>query len=156
MNQIKKVPIFDSDIGFPRWFHPHGNKLSVSKDETTDKTLVLKSKAVKVKIGKSDTQDGYILTYTIVHSRETAVSARIWMSAADIETAFSISDTCDELWGQNVLDRFGGDVAYQGKYIRYGRFLNIPCPGSGTSGDPNISIYTDDDIKAAIELFLKQ
>jgi len=33
--------------------------------------------------------------------------------------------------------------------------LNIPCPGTGHDGDPNVSVYIEESIQRAIEQLLK-
>lgn len=42
----------------------------------------------------------------------------------------------------------------QGAFIRYGNFLNIPSPGTGHDGDPNISILIDGPIRRAVRQLL--
>jgi hypothetical protein len=57
--------------------------------------------------------------------------------------------------GEWLLDRYGGDSAAQGFYIRWRNCLNIPCPGTGHDGDPNISVTLSDDIKEAVRQLLE-
>jgi len=57
-------------------------------------------------------------------------------------------------WSQWLLDQYGGDLAIQGRFIhwtsQHTTFLNIPCPGTGHDGDPNISLEVTPEIKDAI------
>jgi hypothetical protein len=39
---------------------------------------------------------------------------------------------------------------YQGHWYRRGEFLNIPCPGTGRDGDPNLSILLNNEIFWAV------
>lgn len=119
-----------------------------------EKTLILKSNAVEVKI--HPTQGGWLVEYEIKHGPDTYSKGAVWMSGYDLKTAFNLSDRCDETFGQGLIDSHGGDVAFQGRYIRYEKCLNIPGPGTGHDGDPNVSIYVDNQITGWLEAFLKQ
>jgi hypothetical protein len=53
-----------------------------------------------------------------------------------------------------MIEPFGGTVAKQRKFIRYHEFLNIPGPGSGYQGDPNVSIELYPETIAAVRNLL--
>ncbi|MCX6813615.1 MAG: hypothetical protein NT078_00045, partial [Candidatus Azambacteria bacterium] len=55
----------------------------------------------------------------------------------ELAAAFGLSDNSGN-FGDWLIERFGADSAEQGKYIRWKTFLNIPCPGTGNDGDPNV------------------
>ncbi len=57
--------------------------------------------------------------------------------------------------GSWLVGRYGGNSAVQSKFIRWGNFLNIPCPGTGHDGDPNVSIYVTDEIREAVRKLLE-
>jgi len=51
---------------------------------------------------------------------------------------------------QWLFQQYECDAADQGFFIRSGDYLNIPGPGTGHDGDPNISIEIDADIRRAV------
>jgi len=103
---------------------------------------------------------GWNFRYQIIHSHGVGVKGDIFMSTNELEVAFGLCDHIKNQFvsesGQWLLDTFGGDVASQGRFIRYGRFLNIPGPGTGHDGDANVSIELDDGIKAAVKELIKK
>lgn len=45
-------------------------------------------------------------------------------------------------------------IGRSGYFLRADDFLNIPCPGTGRDGDPNISIEIDVAMRDAVQEFL--
>jgi hypothetical protein len=146
-------------FGLPSWHHHHSSKLSIvgfdNLNSAESKMLILKSNVVDIRIHPDSSQKGWVVEYEICHSIDSWNKGRVWMSTDNLKTAFGLSDECEEMWGQTILIEHGGDVAYQGMYIRYGRYLNIPGPGTGHDGDANISICVNNEIKGAVELLLQ-
>ena len=75
------------------------------------------------------------------------------MDDEHLKMAFGLSEESGK-YGDWLIGRFGGESAEQGQFIRFENFLNIPCPGTGHDGDPNISIVLDDKIRDAVEHLL--
>ncbi len=146
-------------FGMPIWHHPHGTKLSVKgfdwENLSENKKLTLSSSAVEIRIHPDSRQNGWVVEYEIQHSPDSWIKGQVWMSASDLRTAFGLSNECDEMSGQAILNYHGGDVAKQGKYIRYGNYLNIPGPGTGHDGDANVSICIDVPIEMAVKVLLQ-
>jgi hypothetical protein len=146
-------------FGMPVWHHHHSSKLSVFVSDQPPavqvKTLILKSNAVEVRIYPHPQEKGWIIEYEILHSPDSWSKGRVRMSTDDIKTAFGLSDSCEEMWGQEILWAHGGDVAHQGKYIRYRNFLNIPGPGTGHDRDANLSVFVSKEVKSAVALLLQ-
>ena len=150
--------------GRPSWFHPKGKRMEVKAYDSNEKTLVMHSRAVEIditpKFGSSNStkQNGWVIKYQILHDGSMGVVARnegtFWFSEEDIKSAFGLSDDCEAHTGQVIIDHAGGDVAYQGKYIRYSDYLNIPGPGTSFDGDPNLSIHLSYTIKQAVKILL--
>jgi hypothetical protein len=67
----------------------------------------------------------------------------------ELAAGFGISEKSGRL-GDWIIERFGAEVAKQGTFIRWKEYLNIPCPGTGQDGDPNVSVFVDEEIKAAV------
>ncbi len=99
---------------------------------------------------------GWFVDWEVVQSYpcDEVVRGRRQFNDDELTAAFGLTDNPGEhgLW---LLDRFGGDSAEQGQYIRWRNFLNIPCPGTGHDGDPNISIRLNEEIKEAVRQLLE-
>ena len=84
------------------------------------------------------------------------------MSTKNLRCAFGLSDEEDYdgsratflPWRNTNIERYGGTCFYQGVFLRYEYFLNIPGPGTGNDGNPNISVELDDGIKNAVRQLL--
>lgn len=134
----------------PPWFHHHGDKMTVEKLDVGIKLLVITASAAGIKItrwGKSYS-DGWIVEWWIRHG-VGKVKGQTWMAAADLRSAFGLEN--NSRFSDWLLARFDGDCAGQGEYIRYGNYLNIPCPGTGSDGDPNVSVFLTKEIKEAVQ-----
>ncbi|MSR71167.1 MAG: hypothetical protein EXS50_00635 [Candidatus Taylorbacteria bacterium] len=149
----KRIKMF----GMPFWFNHHGTKVSYigfNNANSPKRIMLLESSTIKIQISSNHPKTGYILSYTITHSLDTSNTGKIWMSKEDLEAAFGINDKCEAFGGQWLADEYGADVAHQGKYIRYGIFLNIPGPGTGADGDPNVSIQVSANMIEMIKSIL--
>lgn len=74
---------------------------------------------------------------------------QVEMDSCQLAAAFGLSDESGD-FGDWLIERYRADSAEQRLWIRYGNQLNIPGPGTGHDGDPNISIELDGDIKKAV------
>lgn len=142
-----------NEFGIPAWYHMHGSEIRVKEVDLEKHVFVLASNSAEVMIRRHRSQ-GWELEYEIRQPDGSKTEGKIWMCTYDLKAAFRISDECYEIWGASVLQRHGGDVAHEGKYIRFEKYLNIPGPGTGDNGDPNVSICVDDYIKEAFDHFL--
>lgn len=147
--QEPKVKMF----GLPKWWHHHGSKMSVKEEKSN--MLSLGSRAASVIIEKRLAQ-GWMIEYHIQHSAETYSMGRIWMCDKDLERAFMLSTDYPAQGGQHLIDEFGGETAYQGKFIRYKGWLNLPGPGTGHDGDPNLSVWVDSDIQEVVQRLIEK
>jgi hypothetical protein len=154
----QRVP--ELECGWPIWWHHHGYKLAVKELDLAKHILVLEASAAKVTIQKASIlfseAPAWFVDWEVVQSRpsQSGTKGRTWFRDEDLKAAFCLSDDTGEFSGW-LIERFGGISANQGRYIRWKRFLNIPCPGTGHDGDPNISIYIDDDIQNAVHHLLR-
>jgi hypothetical protein len=142
-------PIF-KDGGIPEWHHNHSRKIYVDHLDMKCRILVLEASAVTVGIQLTLEPKGWLVEYEIKQSQLSSFKGTVWMTTGQLKSAFGLSDKYDVLFGKAVLADYGGTVAHQGKYLRYGDFLNIPGPGTGHDGDPNVSIDLSDEIKKAV------
>jgi len=143
----KSMPIF-SGMGFPIWFHHHGLKMKVDRFDSCRKFVEIKGSAAKVIIEKSDS-DGWKVSWEVQFSKDSNVEGVILMTTDELRSAFAL-DNKSGPFGEWLLERFGGDSAEQGRYIRYQGYLNIPGPGTGHDGDPNVSIFLDGEVEDAV------
>ena len=148
---------------FPVWCHHHGSKMFVELFDQQNRVLVISGSAAEVIIKKASSVypnypdvEGWFGDWEVVQCRpyETGVRGRSQFSDEDLAAAFGLSDDSGK-FGDWLIDQFGADAAEQGKYIRWGNFLNIPCPGTGNDGDPNVSIHLDDEIQNAVRQLLE-
>ncbi len=150
---VAKAPKFKM-FDVPIWWHHHGMKIRKvginHANSPKNKTLLLESNAVKIKISPGSSPETWIVEYEITHSPSTWSKGQVWMASDHLKEAFWFTNTCNA-HGQGMIDQFGGDTAHQGKYIRYASYLNIPGPGTGHDGDPNVSVKVDDDIQDGIQ-----
>jgi len=101
----------------------------------------------------------YTLVWTVRHAGGLVcphTSGVIELSAAAMKKVFCLDDKMndpDSLW---LIERYGGTVAAQGEFFRCGSYLNIPHPGTGYQGDPNLSILLDYSIRLAVMQLLSK
>jgi hypothetical protein len=131
----------------PEWFHHYGAKMNLVEHD--ENSVIIKSKVASLAVRRSLVGSGYIIEWIIEHGPVAYARGNIWMNDSELASAFGLSDDIGE-FGKWLIERFGGTTAAQGKFIRYNEYLNIPGPGTGHDGDPNISIILDDDIWGAI------
>jgi hypothetical protein len=134
----------------PIWFHHHGVKLAVVRSSKSE--VLLESSAASLSITRR--KEHWIVRWHIHHSLNEYTDGQVIMSTQRLITAFLNDDAPVAPHSEWLIKRFGGTVAHQGLYIRLNEYLNIPCPGTGHDGDPNISIYIDETIREAIRNLL--
>jgi len=146
---------------FPVWYHHHGSKMRVSHFNPQNHTLVIDGSAANLTINRAKQsyrkKEGWFIEWKVSQAKpsQEGTVGRVWFSDKDLAAAFGIIDETDK-YSAWLIQRYGGDCATQGKYIRWKNFLNIPCPGTGHDGDPNVSIDLDDEIQNAVKQLLEQ
>ncbi|OGY28025.1 MAG: hypothetical protein A3F33_02715 [Candidatus Woykebacteria bacterium RIFCSPHIGHO2_12_FULL_43_10] len=144
----------------PTWFHHHGSKMHLELLDQQNRRLVISGSAAKVIIRKASSvypnAKGWFVDWEVVQYRpyEEGVRGRSQFNDEDFKSAFGLSEKPGE-FGHWLIQQFGASAAGQGQYIRWGNFLNIPCPGTGHDGDPNVSIYLDEEIQKAVRQLLE-
>jgi hypothetical protein len=131
----------------------------VEQFDKENQALVISGNSAKVTIRKASSvhpnAKGWFVDWEVVHNRpyEEWVRGRSRFNDDDLEAAFGLSENSGK-FGDWLIKQFGADVANQGKYIRWKKFLNIPCPGTGNDGDPNVSIHLDEEIQDTVRELL--
>ena len=143
--------------GMPNWCNSHCHKMEVEQLDQQNGMLVISGSAAKVIIRKASLvyseANGWFVDWEVIHSRSEKATGRVFFTSDDLKAAFNLSESSGEC-GDWLIKRFGAESAEQGKYIRWKNFLNIPCPGTGNDGDPNISIELGNKIENAVQQLL--
>lgn len=141
----------------PVWWHLHGMKMTVQHQE--EKRLTLNSSAATLSITRVRQANRERIWRVLWEIRQTLfekINGVIYVNDNSLSQAFALvpGETPQEsTW---LISRFGGTCARQGIFIRFHQYLNIPGPGTGGDGDPNISIEISEEIKAAVASLLSK
>ena len=145
----------------PAWCHHHGSKMRVipsNRDPRDPHVLTIAGSAARVRIynRRMSVHDGWYIDWEVTFSQQERATGRIFFTTDVLRAAFGLSEGLTIPGGTAwLLQQFDADNAWQGRYIRKGLFLNIPCPGTGHDGDPNVSIHLDETIKAAVRKLIE-
>lgn len=146
----------DYGIVGPDWWHMRGSKVRLTSSEP--RRLVVANAAVaSVEVSPVLGEYGnWLVDWKVSHSPRTFVHGVTDMTDIDLAAAFGLIDRYVGMrgHGRELLHRNGGSSAEHHKFIRFEDYLNIPGPGTGNDGDPNVSVLLDDEIKAAARTLL--
>jgi hypothetical protein len=135
----------------PKWWHHHGIKMQV-KGVEPGKCLLLSSSAALVRIMAKES--GYwMVRWGVRHSHTERTDGQVRFSSDDVHVAFGLAEMPSEP-SNFLFEEYDAHVARQGKFIRTQDHLNIPCPGTGHDGDPNVSIEITPELTKAIRQLL--
>ena len=135
----------------PSWLVGHGIKMEVHEKGLG--TLTLKGSVARLEIVSFGPKAGpheYKVAWNVTHV-DGYTSGSVNMNRDDVARAFGIVNGMGD--GGGALRAPDGKeihAAAQGLYFRRSRYLNIPHPGTGRQGDPNISVYVTDEIRKAV------
>ena len=135
----------------PIWCHIHGAKMYLDKESSNSIRVMIKNGlAASLTISPlANPISTYQVEWELGFGPSDKTFGKRRFTTAELEGAFGLRNHTDH-GGELMIDRFGGESAVLGKYIRWMGFVNSPCPGTGSDGDPNISIHIDNDIQGAI------
>ncbi|MDD4290128.1 MAG: hypothetical protein PHH83_02510 [Patescibacteria group bacterium] len=149
--------------GFPVWWHHHGFKMRAEPLDKEKCILVISGSAAKITIKNILSEypnysfgDGWLVDWEVHQWTPLGLKTigRRQFNNEELLAAFGISSESGDTGGW-LIEEFGAESAQQGKYIRWKEYLNIPCPGTGHDGDPNVSVYIEEDIEKAIKQLLE-
>lgn len=156
--RVEIKPSLKSGWGQPVWYHHHGRKMMLQENESDRDKVVIKGSAAELNITHLEELDyrgreRWNVEWMVGQSPEEKVQGSRVFSERELLSAFGFENTTDpcSVW---MIQRYGGSTASQGKFIRFDNYLNIPHPGTGHDGDPNVSIELDDEIKEAVKKLL--
>lgn len=123
---------------FPSWWHPAGTKVRIVK-VSYPLSIFLKSALASLTILKAIGVPGnyWYLDWDITGSTN-AVKGRVVVTGEQLLTLFKRK----------------GSAVIQGVGVREKSCLNVPCPGTGNDGDPNISILVSARAEQVIRRFV--
>jgi len=152
----KRDPELKPSFGCPVWWHNHGDKMKIDGfEKDTPLSLSITGSAAQVKIfpfGNDRPVKNWLVVWKIRHGL-AEVEGSVVLKFEKLLAAFGLSEEFREYSGW-LVEQFGCDSACQGGFIRWKNFLNIPCPGTGNDGDPNVSIFISREIKDAVRKLL--
>ncbi|MDO8469869.1 MAG: hypothetical protein Q7S84_02495 [bacterium] len=136
---------------WPEWCHHHGSKMRLAAKSITRDFVMLQGSAAEVRIQRFSA--GWIVRWRIIQDRVSGVQGTVFFSDEHLRHAFCGDDHPFD-FGGSIAKEYGATTGFQGVFIREGRYLNIPGPGTGHDGDPNVSIHLDDDTMKAVRRLL--
>jgi len=141
----------------PPWFHKKGLEMRLFSRSKSQ--VVISGSEARTTITKADTLHertvGWFIDWEMVQQYPygIGVSGRRHFSDEELAAAFGLSDS-EGKSGQSLRHKYLLQSVEEGKYGRTGNYLNIPSPGTGCNGDPNISVYITEEIRKAIAAIL--
>lgn len=144
-----------TSMGKPEWFHHHGFKMRVASFDAAKRNLIITGSAAKLTVSQPDElgTDRWFVDWEVVQGPREKSSGRTVLATDQLSAAFGVTTPeIDEHEARHFLfSQYGADAASQTNFIRWKEFLNVPCPGTGHDGDPNISIYLDIAMREAVK-----
>ncbi|HEY0010946.1 MAG TPA: hypothetical protein VGB97_03495 [Candidatus Paceibacterota bacterium] len=135
----------------PPWWNGHDLTWTAIRRGTTLK-LTAEGRVLEISaIGRSGS---FRLCYTIEHGNGTTAHQISGLPAVRIEKMFALRRGSPSDW--RIFPGIGivADAGERGEFCRTKGYLNIPHPGIGHPGDPNLSLLITEDIRKAVEDFL--
>ncbi len=141
----------------PDWWVGHGDKMVPDKPDFERNMLVIRNGEVAtLTIQLADVPDEWRLIWE-VHHIDGSVRGQTQVTSKELEVAFGLKEVRFSEQPAEMADfanRYGAHASVQGRFIRFGNYLNIPHPGAGAQGDPNISVFISNEIRDAVRQLL--
>lgn len=141
----------------PKWFNQHGLKMLLGGGNQIvtpleGDSVLVGNHIAQLQICETLNRAEYKVLWCITLFYKQYAMGEIILSQTTLERAFGI--TKDVPTQSTFAEKFDTDDGEQGQFIRNGSFLNIPMPGTGMDGDPNISLFVSDEIRQAVREFI--
>lgn len=138
----------------PSWFHKGGLNEMDMKIFQNRRLVIVSNNMARLIIKPAESVPGWMVKWEVGWSPQT--KAWGWRNFTDQELAAAFGLIDDEgKSGYSLRHKYLLNSAEEGKYGRSGKYLNIPYPGHGHDGDPNISVYITEEIHKAIAAILE-
>lgn len=152
-------PVLTHGYDHPIWFCRDG--LEMQLDSSYTEGILIFGERSQLVIRTRNTDGTSIcfwdLSWQIQENDQCYTKGTRVFSKRDIEAAFGLIDYVQETpdchW---IIRQYGGNSAAAGKFLRWKEFLNIPGPGTGRSGDPNLSIKINSVMQEGIRQLLSR
>jgi hypothetical protein len=143
---IKRYPKFEK--GWPEWWNYNGAKMVLRSERSTEWSCVIANAAAEVIVVRNPLT-GWEIDWEIKFEWPSFAKGQVNLGYYELRGAFGLENEVpgDSEW---LVLRYGANSVIHGKYIRFERWLNIPGPGTGDDGDPNVSIEIDETILMAV------
>ena len=140
----------------PNWWHRRGNKVLFIDCDLELGALALASNVASFKIRKITTKDDkhWRIEWRVVQSPTEYSSGVVLFTDEQLAVAFKLKPMKTSGHDHQLSNRYDGDRAIPGKFIGCEDYLNVPCPGTGQDGDPNISILVTEEMRKAVASLL--
>lgn len=134
----------------PRWWHSHGNKLRLT-DGIARQWQTIESSAAKLIVTRY--KSVWRLQWQISHAGAKS-QGEATVSTIGLKLMFGLQvsrkDLATSMPCHWMVEDYGAEFGSQRLFIRWGRYLNLPHPGTRHDGDPNLSLYVTEEIQEAI------
>jgi hypothetical protein len=134
----------------PRWFNPAGNDARLVERRSKKPnlipalTIVASNGSSQLKIRRHTTDKRFWhVRWRIFYKNGARLEGEFYWTSHDICAAFGEND-------MGIFWHVPGS-----RFARVGNYLNVPCPGTGHDGDPNISILLNPTIRAAVKKLIQ-
>ena len=155
----KHAPQTKPELKHPAWWNPMGRFIyrpyNGRRGQDID-CLTFTTGSAHLKIYKSKRKDQWKVRWLIFKKGAGHIEGQRIFTTTELEIAFSVPHA-DDLGKEFRFKELPGVMVFaaQGLFFREGSFLNIPCPGSGWDGDPNISVQIYPEMINLIEEFIR-
>jgi len=136
----------------PHWWVSHGGKMEVKR--RSNLRLLLKSSTSELELSRDDGSGTFTVFYRLHHGSGSTEHQINGLHETEVKEMFAL-----ENGGRSDYQIFAplttyADAALPGAYCRQAGYLNIPHPGAGKQGDPNLSVHITEEIRTAVQDFL--
>lgn len=163
---------------FPVWWHHHGSKIPSRPTAVTENSLTWQASAAYLTLTWVECEPTqphspefplrhycWWLEYQIIWGGCERVKAVIRPCTETLRVMFGLqrhfTDRFDIILANQIIQQYGGTTAKQGRFIRWDSdtqpgvsHVNIPHPGFGHDGDPNLSVAVDDEMRQVVAKFI--
>ena len=145
----------NTDTDHPVWWNSIG-RLTYRVPDHIGTELTFTTQSAHLKISKaSRRKDEWDVRWIIFGTGQRRVDGYLLLSQDELAAAFGLPHE-KEVNNKGYAAKYGAEEAVQGRFIRQGPYLNIPCPGTGLKGDPNISVKIYNSMKERVASFIKE
>lgn len=147
----------------PDWWHRGGKQMRVEKFGPRKRSLKIGNSATWLEITAFHTEDRgnlweieWDILQPFYFDSHAGSRGKITFNNDQLAVAFGLKPAEIPAHSRLLTKRYGGDRAFRGKFFAVSNYLNIPMPGTGMNGDPNISIEITREIRDAVAQLMEQ